>query len=1057
MKKVEMVHLHVHSTYSELDAIAKIPQLVKRAIEFGHKAITLTDHGTIAGVPEFYAECKRQGIKSILGSEFYMVADAEKSRAEKKRLAHHLVLLAMNDEGWTNIKKLTTKANEKFYYVPRIDYKDLVAHSDGIICMTACLKGIVPYYLMEKDFDEATKNLIVLHGIFGNRLYLEIQDGGLDVQVDINQALRRMAANMQLKCVATVDSHYIDKDDVEAHEGLWAIRTGHTFDVPIGYGKGRGFRPYYSTREYWLKDACHILGEPLTTENDEQRMSTVLQGELEATLEVVDRIGDVKFEKKIHLPKYGFIPDIRSNSFQYLEKLVEDGYETLFGHRLEDAEEIYKARIAKEMADIKDANLADYFLIVWDIVSWARSEGIPVGPGRGCLSDSSYVWTLEGYKRIKDILVNYDKVVNANGKLVKVVGKSEFDVNEDILEIKSYYDFWSSSEFTKDHKILIKRGEKKNKQQQTLFPSNKDNKWSRADEVKIGDYVCIPKMNYFERGTVSYWKNHPDELCDVDGNIIIEKTRINKFYYGSIRHMSEMTGLTRGCLKNIVDNGTKKCRPDTIRKLEAYIVEKLGMRTIANWRRYVKYNKYKYSNIPKQISIDRDFAKFIGLWIGDGCYKFETGVSIFLGPNDTDALNFLRKYLVSLGIRFREYSPKNKQSLIVFDIQSRIIYRMFYTLFGKVHSSTKFIPDSFTYSRELAEGILVGLIWSDGSLSGGRVSFDTTSNKLAFDIRTLAYYLDTPSSVNKRVYKNSTNKDSYKLRFARSETICRLFGINAKKQNYFFEDDKYMYCAVREINKKEFSGKVYDLEVEGNSPSFLSGGYIVHNSAAGSLVSYCLTITEIEPIKFGLIWERFYNAGRKGSLADIDIDFSKRKRGRVIKYIRERFGSDRVAQMVTFNRLMPKAVLKDVAKILGKRGMSFDDANVMTRLIGLKAKTIEKALEASERLQEYEKKNPKLFELAKKLQGCQKSRGKHAAGLIISDEPFSEGGVPLGWDTKEKTQITAWDGETLDNMGFLKVDILGLKTMDVLGDMEEEINGAANRKSKTRGRKTTKV
>jgi len=595
MKKVEMAHLHTHSTYSELDAIAKIPQLVKRALEFGHKAIALTDHGTIAGVPEFFRECKKQGIKPIFASEFYMVADAEQSRADKKRLAHHLVLLAMNAEGWINIKKLTTKANEKFYYVPRIDYKDLTLHSDGIICLTGCLKGIVPYNLAEKDFDEAMKNLVMLRGIFGDRLYLEVQDGGLDVQPEVNQALRLMGRKLDMKCVGTIDSHYIDKEDVEAHEGIWAIRTGHTFDTPIGYGKGRGFRPYYSTREYWLKDAHHILGEPLTTENNEQRMTSLLQHELEATLEVVDRIGDVEIEKKMHLPKYAFIPDIRFDSFQYLEKLVEDGYGMVFGHRLGDASEVYQARIAKEMADIKDAGLADYFLIVWDIVSWARSEGISVGPGRG--------------------------------------------------------------------------------------------------------------------------------------------------------------------------------------------------------------------------------------------------------------------------------------------------------------------------------------------------------------------------------------------------------------------------------------------------------------SAAGSLVSYCLSITEIEPIKFGLIWERFYNAGRKGSLADIDMDFSKKNRGKVINYIRDRFGEDRVAQMVTFNRLMPKAVLKDVAKVLGKNGMSFEDANVMTRLVGLKAKTIEKALENSERLQEYEKKHPRLFRIAKKLQGCQKSRGKHAAGLIISDEPFENGGVPLRWDTKDKVKITEYDGETLDGMGYVKMDVLGLKTMDVLGDMEEEING----------------
>lgn len=608
-KKIDMVHLHTHSSYSELDAISKIPDIVKRVKEYGHDTITLSDHGTIAGVPEFYNECLKQGVKPIIASEFYMMPDAAQARADKNRKNHHLILLAMDQEGWINIKKLTTKANQKFYYQPRIDYADLRAHSNGLICLTACLKGIVPYMIMEKNYDEALKNALILRNIFGDRLYFELQDGGIDVQVEVNEVMRRMARKLGIKVVVGQDSHYIDRNDVEAHEGIWAIRTGHTFDIPIGYGKGRGFRPYYSTREYWLKDAHHMLNEFLTTENGEKRMTSLKQSEIEATMEVASRIGDVKIEKKMHLPKYEFIPNVKSysgcaiidketvdlTSFNYMMELVIKGYERVFKTSWLDASSEYKKRILREMADVKDAKLADYFLIVWDVVTWARSEGIRVGPGRG--------------------------------------------------------------------------------------------------------------------------------------------------------------------------------------------------------------------------------------------------------------------------------------------------------------------------------------------------------------------------------------------------------------------------------------------------------------SAAGALVSYCLSITGIDPLLYGLIWERFYNAGRKGSLADIDLDFSKRDRGKVIKYIRSRFGEDRVAQMVTFNRLMPKAALKDSAKILGKAGMSFEDANVMTRCVGLKCRTIEEALKESERLQEYEKSNPRLFLLAKKLQGCQKSRGKHAAGVIISDAPFSEGGVPLRWNTKEKSCVTEFDGDTLDSLGYLKMDVLGLKTMDVLGDIEKDVNG----------------
>jgi DNA polymerase-3 subunit alpha len=615
---VEMTHLHLHSSYSILDAISKIPDIVKRADEYGHKSIALTDHGTIAGVPEFYKECKKVGIKPILSCEFYMVDDhvQDKIRAkiDKRRASrnHHLILLAMNQKGWENIKILNTKANEKYYYSARIDYKDLDEYNEGIICLTACLKGIVPWNISEGNFDIAAEHAMRLKGIFGDRFYLETQDGGLNMQPGINTLMRQLGEHLSIPIVGCQDAHYIDRNDVEVHEAIWAIRTGDNFDKPPGYGKGKEFRPYYSTREYWLKNAHHMLNEYLTTEDGEQRMSTLTQAELEMSSQIADRIGDVEIKHKLHLPRYEFIPQgvgcatkscehtdeegevVDLTSFNYLVELVMSGYEGRYGTSLEDAPEIHKTRVKKELRDIKDASLADYFLIIWDIVNWARSQHIPVGPGRG--------------------------------------------------------------------------------------------------------------------------------------------------------------------------------------------------------------------------------------------------------------------------------------------------------------------------------------------------------------------------------------------------------------------------------------------------------------SAAGSIVSYILRITGIDPIKYGLIWERFYNIGRKGSMADIDIDVSRSRRGEVVNYIEERFGKDRVAQMVTFNTLATKAALKDTAKILGKEGMSHQDANVMTRNVMDKVRNLADAVDKNDKLKEYQDENPRLFKIAKKLEGCPKSSGQHPAGIVISDESFDTGSIPLRWNAKEKKLITEWDGETLDSMGFLKVDILGLNTMDVLFNIQEDVN-----------------
>lgn len=1045
-KQIDFCHLHMHSKYSELDAISKIPEMVKRLSEYGHKSACISEHGTIASAPEFWKECNKQGIKPILGCEMYFVPDAEKAKAAKSRKNHHLILIAMNDEGWTNLKKLITKAGEKFYYNPRIDYKDLREHNAGLICMTACLKSPVTHFVAEEQYDEAVKHAQIFKSIFGDRFYIELQDGGLDVQLRVNAVLRRMGEKLDIPVVAAQDSHYVNRDDVESHEAIWAIRTGHTFDVPKGYGKGKGFRPYYSTPEYWLKDAYHILYESLTTESGASRMSDLKQSELERTLEIADRVEHIKMEKKMRLPKY--VPEIiiegEFDSFKFIVDLISQKYKKKFGVPIDEATDEHKERLRKELSDIKFANLADYFLIIWDIVSWAKSKDIPVGPGRGCLTENSYIYTIDGYKSIKDV-TKADKVVNSLGQIVNVVNTASFDVSENIVEIKSYYDFWSNSQFTKDHKILVKRGKPKTVYKKTLHPSDQDNIWCRADCIKVGDYVCVPKMNHFDHDNcgVSYWSFDSDELSEIKNGFLIERTPINKHFRGSIRHLHKLTGISRNCLKDIVRNGLSKKYPSVIKKLQDSLVSLNGVPSnIEEWTEYTKQNRFLVSKIPSPLPIDVDFAKFVGLWIGDGCYRKTTGISFFLGPGDSDALVFMDRYLKYLGVRYTKYSPKNKESLITYDIQSRALNKMFSKIFGYVKSDSKFIPESFMYSRKLMEGVLVGLIWSDGSLSGGRVCFDTTSERLMFDIRRLLYYLDTPSSVVKRTYREPSNeKVSYKIRLARSNTVVKLFKINPPQHGFYFEDHNYMYCAVRDIKEKKFSGEVYDIAVSGNCPSFLTGGYIVHNSAAGSFVSYVLGITAVDPIKYGLIWERFYNVGRKGSMADIDLDFSKKRREEVLNYIKERFGDDKVAQMVTFNTLKAKAALKDTAKLLGSQGMSFEDANLMTKyVIGKPDVTIEQALDNHSKLKEYKEKNERLFRIARDIEGCPKSSGKHAAGVIISDQSFDTGCIPLRWDTRDKKMITEWDGSTLEGMGYLKVDVLGLKTMDVLDGVRRDVN-----------------
>lgn len=424
-QKVPMVHLHTHSSFSELDAISKISDLVKRADQFSHGAIGLSDHGTIAGLPEFHKECKIQGVKPLMSCEFYFVPNSKKpaedmDKEEKKeyrklqRKRGHVLLIAMNLEGWINLQKLVTRSNEQFYYFPIVGYDDLREFGNGLICVSGCIKSQIKQAILAQDYETAVHHVKEFSGIFGDRYYLEIQDGGLDVQTEINPILRRMGEKFSIPLVATQDAHYIDRNDSEGHEAIWAIRTRQTFDKPTeadiktvrGRCDGEGCKKtahrhnhdlgecrfYYSTKEYWLKDAHHILNECLTNEFGEVRRANILQKEVEESAKIADRIGNFEIKDGLHLPKYTFVPpaiEISSEDpqFEYLNQLVKKGYEVVYG-KWEDRSQEHRDRLEKEFRDIKDAELADYFLIVWDIINFAREKDIKIGPGRGSAAGS---------------------------------------------------------------------------------------------------------------------------------------------------------------------------------------------------------------------------------------------------------------------------------------------------------------------------------------------------------------------------------------------------------------------------------------------------------------------------------------------------------------------------------------------------------------------------------------------------------------------------------------------------------------------------------------------
>lgn len=368
------VHLHVHSEYSLLDGAARIKQIVKKAKSLGMPAVGISDHGTLYGVLAFYDECKKQGIKPIIGCEVYITEDLT-VKAGRPNYSH-LMLIAKNNVGYHNLVKLNSIGYvDGFHYKPRIDYKTLEKYSEGLIVLSGCLGSDIPKNILSREFDRAEKYIEWFLNIFKDDFYIELQNHFLPEQVEVNEKLREYAKKYNIKTVATNDVHYISKEDSELQDVMLCVQFGKTLDDPN--------RMKFANDEFYFKT--------------EEEMKALFPHESEAltnTLEIAEKCnvtfkyGDYKF------PKFKDIPAGKTPE-EYLRELVMNGLKERYG---EVAEE-HVDRFETELKIIKEQGFIEYFLIVWDFIYKAREKGIAVGPGRGSGAGSLIAYAL----RITDI------------------------------------------------------------------------------------------------------------------------------------------------------------------------------------------------------------------------------------------------------------------------------------------------------------------------------------------------------------------------------------------------------------------------------------------------------------------------------------------------------------------------------------------------------------------------------------------------------------------------------------------------------------------------------
>ncbi len=370
------VHLHNHSHFSLLDGACRIDDLVNTAKEFNMPALALTDHGNMHGAVEFYKKCRKTGIKPLIGAETYV---APASRFDKQSdpggsaTSFHLVLLCKNHDGYKNLMKLISAGyTEGFYYKPRIDKGLLREHHDGLVALSACLKGEIAWRLIHENMHKARTALQEYLDIFGEDFYLEVQNHSIAEEDQARQGIFELAEAMNVKIVATNDIHYLKKEHSEAHDILLCLQTGKDLDDPT--------RMRYTSGELYFKNEAEMAA--LFPDRPDL---------LANTLEIADKCDLIIPFDVLHLPKFA-IPEAEKDLSldDYLKKKAVVGLHERYAEVTPELD----ARLALELDVIKTMGYAGYFLITADFIDYAKSQDIPVGPGRGSAAGSLVAYCL---------------------------------------------------------------------------------------------------------------------------------------------------------------------------------------------------------------------------------------------------------------------------------------------------------------------------------------------------------------------------------------------------------------------------------------------------------------------------------------------------------------------------------------------------------------------------------------------------------------------------------------------------------------------------------------
>lgn len=364
--KTDFIHLHVHTQYSLLDGAIRIPDLLSKCKEFGMKSVAITDHGAMYGVLDFYIRAKREGIKPIIGCEFYL---SPEHRTDQEKEPFHIVLLAMNLTGYKNMMKMASIAQfEDFFHKSCINMKTLIAHNEGLIALTACQRGHIPWLIGQNNMAGDREKAKEFHQIFGDRLYFELQENGLPEQILANQGMKQLAAELGIKTVATNNCHYLNKDEACVHEVLLCIQSNRTIKDPKR--SRRLSDEFYFKSAAEMKKCCRHTPEAIA-----------------ATVEIAERCNLEIALGENHFPDFQ-VPEGETMATVFtatchdglLERFTAMRKAGTFNPPMKDD---YKKRLTYEIDTIIAMGLHGFFLIFADLINWAKEHDISLNAGYG--------------------------------------------------------------------------------------------------------------------------------------------------------------------------------------------------------------------------------------------------------------------------------------------------------------------------------------------------------------------------------------------------------------------------------------------------------------------------------------------------------------------------------------------------------------------------------------------------------------------------------------------------------------------------------------------------